>query len=342
MSARRSCLARLVGAVVVAAATLYAPPSAAAPTLWARALDPKAAERADLIAQADSILIRDELERRAKLRDLIDERDEGRSPLRLLEARALYELAGAATMRDPAVRLRYALLLQDLGEIKGATSHFEALLRSEPPAPIRADAWQQLAICYARLGRYPEEIKAYGEALALEPHAQMRALLFANRAEGHMVLGDLPAAIDGYRAALAALGSLDMFRYGVTTLWGLAVALDRSGDLDGAIEHIQLARTYDRSDRQINGPGWFYVPEYDEDWYAALGYWAAARSAELGAVRADSYHKAITAWESYIARAPATDLWLPMAKARLARSQKERDETLRRLLKSARPAGARR
>jgi tetratricopeptide (TPR) repeat protein len=210
----------------------------------------------------------------------------------------------------------------------------------EAPAPVRSEAWQRLAVCHARLGRWDDEIKAYTEALALEPHPGPRATLLANRAEAYMVLGDVTAAVEGYRAALASLGSLDMFRYGVTALWGLAVALDRSGDLEDALASIQLARTYDRTDSQIHGPGWFYVPPYDDAWYAALGHWAAARGAELGAARAASYQQAIAAWEAYLARAPSTDRWLPLAKARRAQCAKEREQTMKRLRKSARPANA--
>ncbi|WP_437599538.1 tetratricopeptide repeat protein [Sorangium sp. So ce590] len=310
---------------------LAAAPLHAAPTVWSRALDPAADERAELISEADALLTRYDQLRRSPLLERVEEI----GPLWLREARALYERAGAATSRAPSVRLRYADILEHLGDVQGAVATLEGLLRTHPPAPSRADAWHALAVCYARLGRYTEEIKAYDEALALEPHAASRALLLANQAEAYMALGDITSAVEGYRAALAALGSLDMFRYGVTTLWGLAVALDRSGDLEGALEHIRLARTYDRNDQQINGSGWFYVPPYDEAWYAAVGHWAAARSAELGAARAEAYLRAVDAWASYIARAPGNDHWLPLAKARRVQCEREREQTLKRLRKPA-------
>ncbi|WP_437733976.1 tetratricopeptide repeat protein [Sorangium sp. So ce1335] len=336
---RRSPLAGATALVSLALAAMGAPgPAAAAPTVWSRALDPAADERAALIAQADGLLLRYDRLRRSPLLERVEEI----GPLWLREARTLYERAGAATSRDPSVRLRYADILEHLGDVEGAAATLEGLLRLHPPAPFRADASHALAVCYARLGRYTDEIKAYDEALALEPHAASRALLLANQAEAYMALGDITAAVEGYRAALATLGSLDMFRYGVTTLWGLAVALDRSGDLEGALEHIRLARTYDRSDQQINGSGWFYVPAHDDAWYAALGRWAAARSAELGAARAEAYLQAVAAWESYIARAPANDHWLPLAKARRAQCEREREQTMKRLRKPAAAAPGRR
>ncbi|WP_437287868.1 tetratricopeptide repeat protein [Sorangium sp. So ce406] len=336
---RRSPLRGAAALLALALAATRAPgPAAAAPTVWSRALDPAAYERAALIAQADGLLVRYDRLRRSPLLERVEEI----GPLWLREARTLYERAGAATSRDPSVRLRYADILEHLGDVQGAVATLEGLLRINPPAPSRADAWHALAVCYARLGRYTDEIEAYDEALALEPHAASRALLLANQAEAYMALGDITSAVEGYRAALATLGSLDMFRYGVTTLWGLAVALDRSGDLEGAIEHIRLARTYDRSDQQINGAGWFYVPAHDDDWYAALGHWAAARSAELGAARAEAYLQALAAWESYIARAPGNDHWLPLAKARRAQCEREREQTMKRLRKPAPAAPQRR
>lgn len=333
MSRRPSLLSGWLGAAVLAGAALVSSPLHAAPTVWARALDPQAGERAALIAQADGLLIRYNRLRRYPLHDRVEEI----GPLWLREARSLYERAGAATSRDPSVRLRYAELLTDLGDVQGAAATLEALLRTEPHARARSEAWRALAICYARLGRYEDEIKAYDEALALEPHAGPRSTLLANQAEAYMVLGDISSAVEGYRSALATLGSLDMFVYGVTTLWGLAVALDRSGDLEVALQHIQLARTYDRNDKQINGSNWFYVPAYDDAWYAALGHWAAARSAELGDTRVEHYQQAVIAWESFIARAPASDHWLPLAKARRVQCARERDQTLKRLRK---PTGA--
>ncbi|WP_437957902.1 tetratricopeptide repeat protein [Sorangium sp. So ce119] len=336
---RRSPLRGAAALLALALAATRAPgPAAAAPTVWSRALDPAADERAALIAQADGLLVRYDRLRRSPLLERVEEI----GPLWLREARTLYERAGAATSRDPSVRLRYADILEHLGDVQGAVATLEGLLRINPPAPSRADAWHALAVCYARLGRYTDEIEAYDEALALEPHAASRALLLANQAEAYMALGDITSAVEGYRAALATLGSLDMFRYGVTTLWGLAVALDRSGDLEGGIEHIRLARTYDRSDQQINGAGWFYVPAHDDDWYAALGHWAAARSAELGAARAEAYLQAVAAWESYIARAPGNDHWVPLAKARRAQCEKEREQTMKRLRKPAPAAPQRR
>jgi hypothetical protein len=146
-----------------------------------------------------------------------------------------------------------------------------------------------------------------------------------------MAIGQLAPAIEGYRAALASLAQTEM-QAGVTTLWGLSVALDRSGDLEEGLQAIRLARSYDPSDTLIRDRRvWTFDPEHDEHWYAALGHWSAARHAELGAARAEWYARAVTAWEEYIATAPADDRWIPIAKARLKQCEKERDSAQKRI-----------
>src|SRR5262249_6232058 len=125
-----------------------------------------------------------------------------------------------------------------------------------------------------------------------------------------------------------------MFGTGPTTLWGLGVALDRSGDLDSGLDAIRLARTYDAKDERINGPGWFYMPDYDRHWYEALGYWQVARKADAPlSVRVDAYARASASWDEYLARAAHDapgDHWLPLARVRAKQCEKERAAFLRR------------
>jgi tetratricopeptide (TPR) repeat protein len=197
----------------------------------------------------------------------------------------------------------------------------------------------QLAIQYARLGRPKDEIAAYGEALRVQPVAGERSVLLANRAEAYMLLGDVTSAIAGYRASLALLTSdYLLFNAAPTTLWGLAVALDRSGDLDGGLETVRLARAYDPRDARLDGPSWFFLPAYDKYWYHALGHWAVARKADVDAVRAEAYSHAVTNWEEYVAAASRDgkdDKWVDIARVRLKQCEKERDEFLKRSRKGA-------
>jgi tetratricopeptide (TPR) repeat protein len=150
-------------------------------------------------------------------------------------------------------------------------------------------------------------------------------MLLANRAESYMGLGRLDEAIRGYREALASLLYDELRGYGVTTLWALAVALDRNGDLEDGLEQIRLARTYDEFDERINGDAWFYSPPHDEHWYKALGAWVKARAAANSIDRIFEYGHALEAWDRYIDRAPTNDPYVPLAKVRRRACEIERE-----------------
>jgi tetratricopeptide (TPR) repeat protein len=307
----------------------------AAPSVWQRAGRPDDARRQDLIAEADLLELKYHalFERDRHRRPRLDRREIATmSELYLTRAALLLEAAGAADARDLFLRSRLASVYSALKQNAKAMALLEGITREDPPAPLRAQVYGELAIAYAHAGRPEDEIKAYTEALAVQPIAPERARLLSNRAEAHMLLGNITAAVEGYRAALALLSADYLLRaVGPTTLWGLAVALDRSGDLDGGLEAVRLARAYDAQDEQINGPGWFYVPDYDRHWYAAIGHWAVARKADVESVRVAAYQRAVASWEEYLTQAPREDRWAPIARVRLRQCEKERVEYVRRL-----------
>jgi tetratricopeptide (TPR) repeat protein len=336
---RKHARASLVAVLIAAAfpfATLVVPEAVAAPTVWGRARRPDVGRRATLLEEADQFLLKHELARSSPLEDGPGVPFLRMGPVYLIEARKLLEQAGGAESPDPRVRLRFGHVLRRLAQEPDASPLLNeraaevlvTVARSDAPPVITSAAWNELAICYAVLGRRDEEVHAYGEALALEPLGHHRAVLLSNRAESYMAMGRLDDAIRGYREALRSLLPLEMFEHGVTTFWGLAVALDRDGDLDGALESISLARAYDRDDRKIQSDSWFFSPPHDEPWYSALGAWSAARATEQGAVRAEMYERAIEQWRSYLTRAPEGDRWIPLARARLKACEKERDRSL--------------
>jgi tetratricopeptide (TPR) repeat protein len=210
----------------------------------------------------------------------------------------------------------------------------ESIVRADPPPPLRAAALADLGVAYAEVGRTEEEIAAYTEALRVQPIAHERARLLQNRAEAYMLLGDASAAITGYRAALGLLSADYMLSSsGSTTLWGLGVAQDRSGDLDSGLDSIRIARIYDPEDRGINDQNWSYVPPYDQHWYEALGHWQVARKPDvLTSVRVHAYARALSSWEEWVqsaTRDAPNDKWLPLGKVRLKQCEKERAAFLR-------------
>jgi tetratricopeptide (TPR) repeat protein len=324
-------------ASALAVAALAPGRSFAAPTIWAQVRQPELAERAALLEEADKFLLKLETER-----DPLGEPAAGvdvlrMGPVYLLEAQRLLEQAGGAKSPDPRVRLRLGYVLRRLGQdmpapgaprIELAVTALRSVVTSDAPPVLASIAWNELAICYALLGRRDEEIHAYGQALSLEPIGNHRAVLLANRAESLMAAGNLEEAIRGYREALRSLLPIEMFDHGVTALWGLAVALDRDGDLDAALASINLARAYDRDDQRIQSSSWFFSPPYDEAWYLALGFWSAARTTDQGAVRAAAYERTVEQWQSYLERAPKDDRYVPLARVRLRMCEKERDRAL--------------
>ena len=335
---------RAIAAMVTAGLLSLAGGAASAePTVWGRARNPDDAARRALIAEAQALELKYHLYRSGRRDHLLDRQAiQTLAEMYLVRALELFDLAGARRSRDPFVRLEVAEVLGLLGKHAEAVTVLESVVRADPPPVIAARAWASLAVDYAHLSRVDEEIDAYTRALAVQPLAPERARILANRAEAYMLLGDITAAISGYRSALALM-SVDLFLSargsGVTTLWGLAVALDRSGDLDGGLDAVRVARSYDREDKQLSGPGWFYVPEYDRHWYAALGHWAVARHGDLGSVRVNAYALTITELDDFITRAARDDKWLPLARARRKQCERERAAFLRR--EAARPAGER-
>lgn len=323
---------RLAGIALALALSLGAAPAVADPSVWGLVRSPDNAARRALIAEASAKQLEYHLAARPR-RDHVPSREElaTYAELYLAPAAELLERADAGRSRDLFVRQQLAEVYSLLFKHGQAVAVLETIVRSDPPAALKARAWSSLAIEYAHLGRTPEEIDAYSKALDAQPMPHERARLLANRAEGYMLLGDLTAAVEGYRAAIALM-TLDSFmhRAGATTLWGLAVALDRSGDLDGGLEAVRVARSYDRFDAQLNAPGWVYLPDYDEHWYTALGHWSVARLTDVPAVRAEAYGRAIAALEAYTVRAARDDRWLPLARARLLQCEKERAEFLKR------------
>lgn len=315
---------KIVVALTVAAAGVALSVSAGAQSsVWRMAADPAGAGEAQTAAEVEALLhdlIRPGGGPSAASRRIVLDR-----------ARRVLEVRGAATSLDPRLRHHFADVYDrlfgvepDPAYLERAAEHYRFVGESSSaPVMARANAYNSLAICFARLGRHADESEAYDRAIALQPDPDALPVLLANQAEGEMARGRIIDAIRGYRAALRATVGIQMLESGVTTLWGLAVALDRAGDLPGALAQIALARSYDPADVRLHGPGWFFVPEYDEAWYAALGHWQRAREAEAVADRLEAYRDGEAAWRSFLSRAAPDDPWLPLAGRRLAEMERE-------------------
>lgn len=330
-----------LGLAAALAVAFAVTPAHAKPSVWARAKNPRLAREHDAITAADD----------AVSRDLSLSRLPTSFRRALLLKKTLKTLRdqNAATSKNTELRYRLAQVHYrlfeveaDLAHIEAATEHFEHVVAAGTlPSSERARALMSLAICYARLERHADEIEAYSQAIALQADPISHSVLLANQAEGLMARGRITAAVRGYHASLRATPSALMLDSGVTTMWGLAVALDRSGDLEGALENIRRARSYDPGDMRINGSHWFYVPAYDQHWYEALGHWQIARDAKNPDVKRQAYEAAIRSWRAFTERARLRDPWLAIADFRTGQCEKERIEAMARAARqrNEKPAG---
>jgi tetratricopeptide (TPR) repeat protein len=283
------------------------------PNGWDVAKNPAARDRWDLHEEARQAMALEQDQDLGRLRDASLERE-----------RAVLEDAGAAN--SPDVRLRF-----DLGEIyetlklhDRAVAVLEPACKEAPDHPAATQAWVMLAYAYAYLDRTRPEIGAYEKYLAKETDDRLRVTAMLNMAEAQMRLGDLEDAVAGYRETIALALSLP-FRQGsndeVLGTWGLAVALDRSGDPADAAVTARQATQIDPAYRLIDNRDFvFFVPAYDRYWYLALGHTEDAKHAPTARRAVREWHVVEELWSLYVAEAVPQDHWLPLARAHLERA----------------------
>lgn len=301
----------------------WSPSSFAGPSVWAKAATPARYARARA---------------RAKVERLLRKTDDEAPPVRaaaLRRAATLLDGIEARRALDPGLRFLRANVARGLASEPGARQDALRLYLSvglDPTAPValRASAYQQRANLSAEREDFRGQADAYEAARQFTPDPISQAVLLANQAEGWMGTGALRPAIDNYRRALRALNQPSMVvAFGVTTYWGLAVALDRQGDVDGAELNVGYARSFDPTDsRLFDSDSWIFVPARDEHWYRALGHWHRAEVALSGeedvAPRQLAYAEAAAAYRRYIDLAPPSDPWRERASLRADACEKAR------------------
>lgn len=239
----------------------------------------------------------------------------------LLGVRSMLEGAGAATHPDPALRFFYGNVLADLSDDAGTVAVLEPTVAAFPDHPDALGAYYQLAIAYARLQRREDEARAYERYLTRQTLSHLRSNALYNYGDALMSLGDLTRASALYRSAIEL--EPGQSRTGVLARWGLAVALDRTGDIAQALATAKEAVQLDASARSVlHDENTFFVPEYEIFWYEALRHWALADLATNDASeRRHNLEHASVSWQGYIASAPSTDPWVALAQARFRRTQ---------------------
>ena len=251
----------------------------------------------------------------------------------LLRARALLEQAHADT--SPDLRLRFDLgeIYAQLGNYVRATEVLRPALDLAPDHPAAVSAFIELTEAYARLDQSDEELHLYERFLPKITDERSRSTAMLNYAEAHMHLGDLESAISGYRATIdlaAQLPNMIELNYhtGALAVWGLAVALDRSGDIAAGAKETKLAVTLDHDMGIMRlDPAVFFSPEREKDWYVALGFTEYAKEAEDARAAATWWERAEGCWREYVEDVKAhtaQDRWVELARARFERAHAAR------------------
>ncbi|MDP9000251.1 MAG: tetratricopeptide repeat protein [Myxococcota bacterium] len=351
-------VALVVGVIAAMTACLGYARAGTPPDVWDIAKDPLQRDRWALHVRVERLIhapFADDVPPIAQRRD---------EQLRLETARAMLEQADAGM--SPDVRLRF-----DLGIVYERLASDEArndlygrvvdvlvpALEAAPDHPAAPEALEALVYAYAKLDRPREELTTWRLFLARLTDDRARVGPMMNMGEAEMRLGRLDDAIGTFRNVLHVCATLSNSSsrnstYALT-LWDLAVALDRGGDPRGAIDTAWKARELSWKEPIGLGQvrewtGWdvirdatnvFFVPDWEREWYLALGYAAAARGEQEPHQAALLWGAAENHWETYAARAaasPGEDRWLPIARIRRDHARLERTNAEKRTKPRAR------
>jgi tetratricopeptide (TPR) repeat protein len=189
-------------------------------------------------------------------------------------------------------------------------------------------SWLDLAFACGHVGDHVCERKSYVEVLRIETEDIHRATPSLNLAETEMHLGSLKEAVDLYRETLRLAGRFPSGNTAPLAVWGLAVALDRSGDSVGAEKEARFALEIERGmnhPRLLRSPNVFFVPAYEIHWYEGLGWSAEAKMAANSTEALRLWRLAEASFTAYVRLADHDDRWLALANVRLANVKAARE-----------------
>ena len=310
------------------AGALAARPAAAEPTLWQRARDPRLAEQQLVLNRIERVL------GSFGLSEFDTEVSAAAIAMSVLtQTLPACTQNGEVLANYTAQQARFDYLIADAlvdshtDREADARCILERALRSAPDSPLAGDGWYHLALAAGKLGDREAERDAYAHALDVTWQPETRANVRTNLADSEMGIGDLKAALREYRLGLLEAREPDTVS---VAYFGLAVALDRSGDLPAALEaarqaiQIQLPPTLFPVSSVLDLPETFFTPSYEIHYYKALGAMAAAREAKDDVARRDALADAAEHWAAYLVPAEAdASPWAPRARLHQARIERE-------------------
>jgi tetratricopeptide (TPR) repeat protein len=247
--------------------------------------------------------------------------------------------------------LRFDLgrVYESLDNHRKAIEVLQPAVDEHPDHPGAFDALRSLAYAYAKLDRPREERLTYKRFLSKVMSESERATATLNLAEAEMRLvaigdsaGSMVDSVADYREAAEVAARLPNTPSASLTatlaLWGLAVALDRSGDPQAAAQEAKLANQLDPDQRQIGNDsvnsGVFFEPRHERLYYTALGAQQAAKTSVEPRQQLERWTKAFERWSAYVREAERLEpkvRWLPLARAHRDAAKKEMDAAAKRV-----------
>jgi tetratricopeptide (TPR) repeat protein len=345
---RGLALAAVLCLASVAPATADTPPSS-----WTRARDPAAGDRWALHVRVQRLLYSESLD----VGPLDVKHNE---ELRLEIARSLLEEVDTAHSPDPRLRFDLGIVYDRLSAIRKTNDLSQKAVDVLAPALAQApdgegstEGLEALAASYDRLERVKEEIATTRLFIPRLLRESSRALWLMNLGEAQMHLGHLTDAMASFQEALAISKPLNLNLSIALTLWDVAVALDRSGDTGQALATAKEAAEWNWIDVRGSGSlqtaraltGWdaiqdeedvYFVPDWEREWYLALGTAVAGRAATNARASAALWSQCEAHWKEYVRHAETAtppDRWLAIARVRLEHAHDERLAAERRAAK---------
>lgn len=228
--------------------------------------------------------------------------DEERRAVLLRGAAVHFERAAA--MLPDRVEAHYFLgsVRFSLRDDDGAIESFRRVRALEPDSVFEAEIAFKLGVGYTRQRRFAQAVIEYDRALALAlderrgSSLSLRSVALSNRAEVQMGLDHLEEAIASYELSYEA----DDRNAGA--LWGLAVALDRHGQILPSREAAARAVSMDPERQGIVAPDVFFVPPHERHYYLGIAFEAAGER-EL----------ALAEWQTFLLAAGSDGRWAGQA-----------------------------
>jgi tetratricopeptide (TPR) repeat protein len=307
------------------------------PSIWDIARDPAERARWELHERVPAF--------RCNSQEAEDEDKRRETELRCLDLLEKLEEADAAHSPDARLRVDLGAVEYELADITGraelytkAAAILSAAVDAAPDAPSTTEALGRLVYAYAKLGRSREELAAWRRYIPklVDPHSRVVDMM--NMGEAEMRMGEIDDALATFHEVLRQCADLPntSFTY-VLTLWDVAVALDRSGDPRGALKTASEAaheavlapdgQMWSGRDLIKRSRDVFFVPEWEREWYIALGAASLGQEATDAATAWKAWSEAERAWDAYVTRSESSgerDRWLAIARLRRDHARAER------------------